>query len=87
VRSTIDLAHNLGLRVVAEGVENQESWRRLREQGCDLAQGYHVSRPLPGDELGRLIAAHEASHRETPQLFEMPEPPRSLRVVGGVAQA
>jgi diguanylate cyclase (GGDEF)-like protein len=82
VRSTIDLAHNLGLRVVAEGVENQESWRRLREQGCDLAQGFHVSRPLPGGELGRLIAAHEAS-RLAALDSNLPEPPRSLRVIGG----
>jgi diguanylate cyclase (GGDEF)-like protein len=84
VRSTIDLAHNLGLRVVAEGVENQESWRRLREQGCDLAQGFHVSRPLPGDELGRLITAHEAGlAAEASTGAELPEPPRSLRVIGG----
>ncbi len=83
VRSTIDLAHNLGLRVVAEGVENQESWRRLREQGCDLAQGFHVSRPLPGNELGRLIAAHEAGVDAQAQGDELPELPRSLRVVGG----
>jgi diguanylate cyclase (GGDEF)-like protein len=82
VRSTIDLAHNLGLRVVAEGVENQESWRRLREQGCDLAQGFHVSRPLPGGELGRLIVAHEAGLAEQASA-ELPEPPRSLRVIGG----
>jgi diguanylate cyclase (GGDEF)-like protein len=83
VRSTIDLAHNLGLRVVAEGVENQESWRRLREQGCDLAQGFHVSRPLPGDELGRLIVAHEAGLVDETQGEELPEIPRSLRVIGG----
>jgi diguanylate cyclase (GGDEF)-like protein len=84
VRSTIDLAHNLGLRVVAEGVENQESWRRLREQGCDLAQGFHVSRPLPGGELGRLIVAHEAGlAAEASTGAELPEPPRSLRVIGG----
>jgi EAL domain-containing protein (putative c-di-GMP-specific phosphodiesterase class I) len=82
VRSTIDLAHNLGLRVVAEGVENQESWRRLREQGCDLAQGFHVSRPLPGGELGRLIAAHETARVEAADA-QLPEPPRSLRVIGG----
>jgi EAL domain-containing protein (putative c-di-GMP-specific phosphodiesterase class I) len=69
VRSTIELAHNLGLRVAAEGVENQEPWRRLREQGCDIAQGLHLSRPLPGPELGLLIVA--------------PEAPRALRVVGG----
>jgi diguanylate cyclase (GGDEF)-like protein len=79
VHSTIGLAHNLGLRVVAEGVENQESWRVLRDQGCDLAQGFHVSRPLPGPELGRLIVAHEAARTAG----EMPEPPRALRVVGG----
>ncbi len=47
VRSTIDLAHNMGLSVVAEGVENAAIWGLLREQGCDEAQGYHMSRPLP----------------------------------------
>jgi diguanylate cyclase (GGDEF)-like protein len=88
VRSTIDLAHNLGLRVVAEGVENQETWQRLREHGCDLAQGFHVSRPLPGDELGLLIAAHEAGRQEAQLAGEpatMPELPRSLRLVAGRA--
>ncbi len=49
VRSTIDLGHNLGLVVVAEGVENNEVLERLREFGCDIAQGYCISRPLdPG---------------------------------------
>lgn len=47
VRSTIDLGHNLGLEVVAEGVENQEIIDRLAELGCDAAQGFHISRPLP----------------------------------------
>ncbi|MGH2949014.1 MAG: putative bifunctional diguanylate cyclase/phosphodiesterase [Solirubrobacteraceae bacterium] len=56
VRSTIELAHNLGLRVVAEGVESHEAWERLAELGCDLAQGFHVSRPLPPDAMGRLLA-------------------------------
>jgi EAL domain-containing protein (putative c-di-GMP-specific phosphodiesterase class I) len=51
VRSIIDLAHNLGLKVVAEGVESQEVLDRLKELGCDLAQGYHMSRPLPVPEL------------------------------------
>lgn len=46
VRSTIDLAHNLGLKVVAEGVETQEIWDRLTAWGCDAAQGYYISRPL-----------------------------------------
>ena len=48
VRSTIDLARNLGLRVVAEGVETSEIWTELRDLGCDFAQGYLISRPLPG---------------------------------------
>lgn len=51
VRSTIDLGHNLGLKVIAEGVENMESWNRLKELGCDSAQGYFMSRPIPADQL------------------------------------
>jgi diguanylate cyclase (GGDEF)-like protein len=47
VRSTIDLAHNLGLSVVAEGVENAAIMEQLRVLGCDEAQGYHLSRPMP----------------------------------------
>jgi diguanylate cyclase (GGDEF)-like protein len=46
VRSTIDLAHNLGLRTVAEGVEDAETLERLAELGCDCAQGYYLARPL-----------------------------------------
>lgn len=51
VRSTIELARNLGMRVVAEGVETGEHWRQLAEYGCDTAQGFYLSRPLPADEL------------------------------------
>ncbi len=47
VRSTIDLAHNLGILVVAEGVETAEAWDLLRELKCDQAQGYHMGRPMP----------------------------------------
>ena len=56
VRSTIDLARNLGLEVVAEGVETQEAWDALRVQGCTLAQGYLLSKPLPPEELSGLLA-------------------------------
>lgn len=49
VRSTIDLAHNLGLSVVAEGVESSSILERLRAMSCDEAQGYYVSRPVPVD--------------------------------------
>jgi diguanylate cyclase (GGDEF)-like protein len=51
VRSTIDLARNLGLTVVAEGVEDEATWRRLHELGCDAAQGYYVSAPLSALEF------------------------------------
>lgn len=45
VRSTIDLAHNLGLKIVAEGVETRDAWNQLAAMGCDTAQGYYISRP------------------------------------------
>jgi diguanylate cyclase (GGDEF)-like protein len=47
VRSTIDLGHNMGLKVVAEGVETSEGYSMLERFGCDMAQGYFISRPLP----------------------------------------
>jgi EAL domain-containing protein (putative c-di-GMP-specific phosphodiesterase class I) len=54
VRSTIELAHNLGLQLVAEGVEDQETLELLATLGCDLVQGYHLARPMPPDDLVRL---------------------------------
>jgi diguanylate cyclase (GGDEF)-like protein len=51
VRSTIDLGHNMGLRVVAEGIESEAVWRLLAELGCDQGQGYFMSRPIPGDQM------------------------------------
>ncbi|MHB1014802.1 MAG: EAL domain-containing protein, partial [Desulfurivibrionaceae bacterium] len=47
----IDLAKNMGLAVIAEGVESAEILTRLKELDCDLAQGYHICRPLPAKEL------------------------------------
>ena len=55
VRSTVDLGHNLGLRVVAEGVENQETFNELKEIGCELVQGYLISEALAADDLVKLI--------------------------------
>jgi len=52
VRSAIELARHLGLTVVAEGVQDEEVWHRLAELGCDTAQGFYLSRPVPVDELG-----------------------------------
>jgi EAL domain-containing protein (putative c-di-GMP-specific phosphodiesterase class I) len=51
----IDLAHALGLAVVAEGVESGVHLARVRELGCDCAQGYHVAQPVPADEMLRVI--------------------------------
>ena len=51
VRSTIDLGHNMGLRVVAEGIESEAVWRLLAELGCDQGQGYFMSRPIPADQM------------------------------------
>lgn len=56
VRSTIDLGHNMGLVVVAEGIENQATWDMLRAMGCDLAQGYYIGKPMAADALLKWIA-------------------------------
>jgi EAL domain-containing protein (putative c-di-GMP-specific phosphodiesterase class I) len=58
VGSIIDLAHSLGLRVVAEGVSDERVREELRERGCDFAQGFHISEPLPAREVPAWIAAH-----------------------------
>ncbi|HEU0133146.1 MAG TPA: EAL domain-containing protein [Mycobacteriales bacterium] len=60
VRSTIDLAHGLGLRVLAEGVETAETWQRLSDLGCDAAQGYFLSRPHPARVVTEWLAARDA---------------------------
>jgi diguanylate cyclase (GGDEF)-like protein len=57
VRSTIDLGHNMGLRVTAEGVETEAALKQLRAMGCDMAQGYLFSRPVGAAELEAWIAA------------------------------
>ncbi len=67
VRSIIDLAGALNLRVVAEGVEDERTWRWLAAQGCDIAQGWFYGRPMPADALPRWLARYR--------------PPRLLRPV------
>ncbi|PTB92922.1 diguanylate phosphodiesterase [Marinobacter sp. B9-2] len=51
VRSTIDMAHGLGLKVVAEGIENLEAWQLLQHWGCNLGQGFYLSRPIAPEDL------------------------------------
>ena len=56
VRSTIELAHNMGLSVVAEGIEDEYSLHWLAQHGCELAQGYYISRPQPSDKITPWLA-------------------------------
>jgi diguanylate cyclase (GGDEF)-like protein len=62
VRTAIDLGHNLGLTVVAEGVEGAEHVSALRELGCDIAQGFHYARPMPDVEFTALLARTGTVH-------------------------
>jgi len=57
VRSTIDLGHNMGLKVVAEGLENLAVWELLAKMGCDQGQGYYISKPMPAEQLAAWLAA------------------------------
>jgi diguanylate cyclase (GGDEF)-like protein len=59
VRSTIELGHNLGLEVVAEGVENVESQHILKKLGCDMIQGYLLAKPLPPDKFLQWAREHQ----------------------------
>ncbi len=63
VRSIIDMSHQLGLKVVAEGVETSEQLEFLRQYSCDYIQGYYYSRPLPEDEFVKML---DESHRHDP---------------------
>ncbi|MEY8878786.1 MAG: EAL domain-containing protein, partial [Leptothrix sp. (in: b-proteobacteria)] len=64
VRSTIDLAHHMGLQVVAEGIETEAVSQRLRAFGCDQAQGFLYSRPLPAGEFVEWLQAHRGRNTE-----------------------
>jgi diguanylate cyclase (GGDEF)-like protein len=55
VRSVIDLGHNLGLKTVAEGIEDLATWEQLTKLGCDSAQGYFLARPMPASEFGAWL--------------------------------
>jgi diguanylate cyclase (GGDEF)-like protein len=82
VRSTVDLGHNLGLRLVAEGVEDAETWRRLRTLGCDVVQGYYLSRPLEAHSFERWLAEWDSGIE---QRILPPVDERARRVVDAEA--
>ena len=65
IRSIISLGTSLGLRIVAEGVESAEVLETLRDLGCDIIQGYHVGRPVPGNELATSVTRSGLTILET----------------------
>ena len=58
IRAIADLAHAMGMRAVAEGVETESEWRVLRELGCDGAQGWHIAGPMPAAQATEWLLAH-----------------------------
>jgi diguanylate cyclase (GGDEF)-like protein len=81
VRSAIELGHNLGLEVVAEGVESADTWSELGRLGCDLAQGYYLSTPVRADELARQLKEIDRGVRTQP--LAPPEPDELRREAFG----
>ena len=63
VRAAIDLGHNLGMRVVAEGVENLATLRTLADASCDMAQGFHIAYPMDGAELRAWLRSNSGEAR------------------------
>jgi EAL domain-containing protein (putative c-di-GMP-specific phosphodiesterase class I) len=79
VRTTIDLARSLRLRVVAEGVEDDDTWSLLADLGCDAIQGFVLSRPLPAAQAGAWLAARRdgaVARCEVPGQADRLEPER-----------
>ncbi len=66
VRSTVDLGHNLGLRVVAEGVEDEAAWNALADLDCDTAQGFLIGRPLTAEAMTLLLERSAGSAASAP---------------------
>ena len=77
VRSTIDLTHALGLRMVAEGVEDQNTLEILQDLECDLVQGWHLGRPMPAAAFEKLLAERAKTRRAATGSADPPR--RSLR--------
>jgi EAL domain-containing protein (putative c-di-GMP-specific phosphodiesterase class I) len=70
VRSVIDLGHNLGLRTVAEGIEDARTRDELTSLGCDSGQGYLLARPMPSQEIGEWIREQGEAHLAGPLTWQ-----------------
>jgi diguanylate cyclase (GGDEF)-like protein len=85
VRATVELGRNLGLRTVAEGVEDRETFDRLADLGCDEAQGYYIARPMPLEDFGRWLSVRSPEAivppKEDPRSTRSEPEPGRLRVV------
>jgi len=68
VQLVVDLAHSLGIQTIAEGVEDESTWEALEAVGCDNAQGYHLARPMPADQLSIWMSEHSRRIPELPDL-------------------
>ncbi len=62
VQTVIQLANGFDLTVVAEGIEDQETFDKLNQMGCDIAQGYHIARPMPRDDILHWVEHYRATH-------------------------
>ena len=86
VRSTVELGHNLGLTVIAEGVETQAAWDALKKLGCDSAQGYYMARPLPREKFMEWLKESPWGHSaHAPRTSEKEDDSRRSDNAEGIA--
>jgi EAL domain-containing protein (putative c-di-GMP-specific phosphodiesterase class I) len=85
VRSIIHLAHQMGLQVVAEGVETEEAWRQLRSMGCERAQGFLISKPIPAREVPAWLATWNQRARELSSTKRVKQSKKAARLRHQVA--
>lgn len=74
VRATIEFAHQMGLQVVAEGVETEAAWQCLHELGCERAQGFLIAKPLPPEQLEPWLGRWERKHRRPQEAVRRSQP-------------